>query len=102
MNIECGDTPLVLLCPAWKFWGNATTVKPGTIILHAKTDEMVPFADSEELLRNSGLSPEALIVVGCNHRLADSESLKAMVAACETHLVPRNVRSPADEPNSSV
>ena len=25
MNIESGDTPLVLLCPAWKNWGTATT-----------------------------------------------------------------------------
>ena len=24
MNIESKDTPLVLLCPAWKTWGNAS------------------------------------------------------------------------------
>ena len=35
MNIDSGDTPLVLLCPAWKTWGTATTVKPGTVILHS-------------------------------------------------------------------
>jgi esterase/lipase len=29
MNINAGATPLVLLCPAWKRWGTATTVKPG-------------------------------------------------------------------------
>jgi predicted esterase YcpF (UPF0227 family) len=32
MNINSGETPLVLLCPAWKRWGTATTVKPGTVI----------------------------------------------------------------------
>ena len=55
MNIDSGDTPLVLLCPAWKRWGTATTVKPNTIILHSPADDVVPFADSEELVRNSDL-----------------------------------------------
>ncbi len=39
-------------------------------------------ANSEELINNSGLS-EALIGVGTDHRLADSEALKAMLEACE-------------------
>ena len=34
MNINSGDAKLVLLCPAWKKWGTAKTVKPGTVILH--------------------------------------------------------------------
>ena len=49
MNINSGSTPLVLLCPAWKRWGSATAVKPGTIILHSTADEVVPFADSRSL-----------------------------------------------------
>ena len=32
MNINSGDTNLVLLCPAWKRWGAATKVKPGTAL----------------------------------------------------------------------
>ena len=28
VNMHSGDTPLVLLCPAWKNWGTVTTVKP--------------------------------------------------------------------------
>ena len=83
MNINSGDTPLVLLCPAWKRWGTATTVKPATIILHSRADETVPFPDSEELVRNSGLHPEALVEVGFEHRLADEESLAAMSRAVE-------------------
>ena len=39
MNIDSGDTSLVLLCPAWKNWGNATTVKPNTVILHSRQDD---------------------------------------------------------------
>ena len=55
MNIDSGDAKLVLLCPAWKKYGTARTVKPGTVILHSRADDVVPFADSEELVKNSGL-----------------------------------------------
>jgi hypothetical protein len=83
MNIDSGSTPLVLLCPAWRRWGTATTVKPGTVILHSEADDVIPIADSRELLRASGLPEWALIVVGTDHRLADSEPLKAMLEGCE-------------------
>ena len=83
MNIDVGETPLVLLCPAWKTWGTATTVKANTTILHSEADETVPIDDSRELLKNSGLSSEALIEIGIEHRLADEESLEAMVGAVE-------------------
>ena len=81
MNLESGETPLVLLCPAWKRWGTATTVKPNTTILHSRADDVVPFADSEELVSNSGLPASALIEVGEDHRLADPEPLKVMLEA---------------------
>ena len=83
MNIESKDTPLVLLCPAWKNWGTATTIKPNTIILHSRKDDVIPFCDSEELIANSGLPPEILIEVGNDHRLADPEPLQAMLQGCE-------------------
>lgn len=83
MNVQSGDTPIVLLCPAWKRWGTAMTVKSGTVILHSRADEVIPFAESGELVRNSGLPESALIVVGNDHRLADPASLKAMLRVCE-------------------
>ena len=92
MNINSGDTPLVLLCPAWKRWGTATKVKPGTFILHSQTDEVVPFADSQELLRNSGLPKSALMVVGQDHRLADPRSLEALLIASEWALLGKVLR----------
>jgi ADP-ribose pyrophosphatase YjhB (NUDIX family) len=83
MNIDSGDAHLVLLCPAWKRHGTAKTVKPGTVVLHSRADDVVPFADSEELVGNSGLPASALVEVGDDHRLADPESLKAMLQACQ-------------------
>ena len=83
MNIDSGNARLVLLCPAWRRWGTARTVKSGTVILHSRADDVVPFTDSEELVRNSGLPASALIEVGTDHRLADPEPLERMLKACE-------------------
>jgi hypothetical protein len=59
--------------------GSARKMKPGTVILHSRADDVVPFAHSEELARNSGAT---LIEIGTDHRLADSEPLAAMLKAC--------------------
>jgi hypothetical protein len=83
VNIDSQDTPLVLLCPAWKKWGTATKVKANTTILHSRQDDVVPFANSVELVRNSGLPESALVEVGNDHRLADAEPLAKMLEACE-------------------
>jgi hypothetical protein len=53
-------------------------------VLHAsRADDVIPYADSEELVRKSGLPAMALIEVGTDHRLADPEPLAAMLKACE-------------------
>ena len=83
MNVQSGDTPLVLLCPAWKRWGTVKKVKPQTVILHSRSDDVIPYGESEELIQISGLSVSALIEDGTDHRLADPEPLKAMLEACE-------------------
>ena len=82
-NIESKDTPLVLLCPAWKKWGTAKTVKANTTTLHSRQDDAGAFENSEELVVNSGLPASALIEVGTDHRLADPEPLAKMLEACD-------------------
>ena len=83
MNITSGDARLVLLCPAWKKWGTAKTVKAATVILHSRADDVVPFIDSEELVRRSSVPASALIEIGTDHRLANPEPLAAMLQACD-------------------
>jgi hypothetical protein len=61
-------------------------VKPNTVILHSRADEVVPFSDSVELVKNRRLPSSALIEVGTDHRLADEESLKRMVAVVAKRL----------------
>lgn len=79
MNLSAGRTPKVLLCPAWKKWGTARTVPPGTIILHSTEDEVIPYEHSVELAETSGAT---VIEVGKDHRLADNESLEVLHWAC--------------------
>ena len=82
LNINSTDTPLVLLCPAWKNWGTVKTLKSNALILHSRMDDVIPIADSEELVASSGLPAETLIEIGNDHRLADEESLSVMLWAC--------------------
>lgn len=78
MNIDSAQVPLVLLCPAWKRWGCVCSVKKATRVLHSPQDDLIPIADSEELLENSGLSEDRLLLTGHEHRLADGASLQLM------------------------
>jgi alpha-beta hydrolase superfamily lysophospholipase len=88
MNIDSNIARVVLICPAWRKWGVAKTVKPGTQILHSRADDVVPFENSVELLANSGLPECTLIEVGHDHRLADPEPLEALVRAVEARSEP--------------
>ena len=83
VNLASGAARLVLICPAWRKWGTAQSVKPGTLILHSRADDVVPFGDSVELLLKSDLPESALIEVGRDHRLADPEPLEALLRAVE-------------------
>ena len=55
MNINSGVDAARPSLSGMERWGTAKTVKPGTVILHSQADDVIPFADSEELVRNSGL-----------------------------------------------
>jgi len=100
LNINSNDTPLVLLCPAWKNWGTVKSLKENSLILHSRADDVIPFADSEELVANSGLSPDTLIEVGSDHRLADEESLSVMLWACNLLGAGEKLPWQDDEPQS--
>ena len=82
MTIDCGGAKLVLVCPAWRKYGTARTVKAGTVVPYTQAGGVVPFADSEELVEMSGLPASALIEVGAGHRLAAPGPLAAMLKEC--------------------
>jgi hypothetical protein len=63
MNLVSGDTPQVLIAPAWKAchvlrFGRARRVKPATVVLHGDEDRTVFPRYSRRLLASS--RPEAL------------------------------------------
>jgi predicted esterase YcpF (UPF0227 family) len=47
MNIKSSDAKLVLLCPAWKKWGVAKTLRADSVILHSRADDERTDPDSE-------------------------------------------------------
>ena len=80
MNLRSDGIPLVLVCPAWRGCGVSGLVPQGTIVLHSPHDSIVPFSDSEQLLRH-GLAPGDLISVGADHFMNDPAAQQALADA---------------------
>ncbi len=78
VNMDLGGVPAVLVAPAWKRWGTATSCRTVRAILHSPHDDVVLIEDSCELLANSGLRQDLLIEVGDDHYMADRPALAAL------------------------
>ena len=98
LNIQSAGVPLVLLCPAWKRWGQNKTIRSRAAILHSRADDVIPFKESQELIVRSRLPSDTLIEVGRDHRLADEDSLAALWWACKLVASPDELPSLDDEP----
>jgi alpha-beta hydrolase superfamily lysophospholipase len=53
MNMNSGKARLVLLCPAWRRHGTARVMKPDTVVLHSRADDVVPFATAKNWRRTA-------------------------------------------------
>ena len=84
MNMDSGDTPLILLAPAWRRWGTARSLKKNCVVIHSVHDEFVPFEDSIELCGTSGAY---LVAAGEDHRLNCWEARRAMRKALRSILI---------------
>ena len=82
MNMNVGSTPLILLAPAWRRFGNAKAVKSDCILIHSPHDDTVPFDDSVSLSRKT--PGVMLVVAGKNHRLNCAEGRDALAWALKT------------------
>jgi len=86
LNIETGNVPLVLLAPAWKYFGSKNYVNKKTYILHSKKDNLVPYEHSLELMRNSN-GKVKLWKTGYSHTLSDFNTtnflIKLLWAICK-------------------
>lgn len=77
MNLNC-EKPLLLLSPAWRFFGSADKINSNSIIIHSMNDNLVPIKDSEKLCKNSLCR---LIIAGEDHRLNCSDAKEAIAFA---------------------
>jgi hypothetical protein len=61
------DRPLVLLAPAWRYFGVRTRPDAEGVVIHSPRDRIVPLSHSQELCRRCpGLR---LVITGIEHRL---------------------------------
>jgi fermentation-respiration switch protein FrsA (DUF1100 family) len=82
LGAEAAAVPLVLIAPAWKRWGDPSVVAPPhTLVLHSAGDEVIPFADSLDLVRRSQLPDRRLWIVGRDHNMTDPEALGSLAQA---------------------
>jgi hypothetical protein len=78
MSLSTGGTPLVLLAPAWRRWGKATSVQKNCVVIHSPYDQVVPFGDSVEVCARSGAK---LVAAGEDHRLNGPQARVALEGA---------------------
>jgi hypothetical protein len=83
LRMNVGDTPLVLIAPAWPTWAQHAVPGPKTVILHSEHDDVVPIEGSRELLRRSGLPEDRLVVVGDDHKMTDEAAFAALLDAID-------------------
>lgn len=76
MAVNAGGARKVLVAPAWKKYGVVGKVDAGTIILHSETDDVVDFADTQEVFRNS----VGANVIACDddHRMSSPSTLACL------------------------
>jgi pimeloyl-ACP methyl ester carboxylesterase len=61
------DRPLVLLAPAWRYFGVRPRIDAEGVVIHSPRDRIVPLGHSRELCRRCpGLR---LVITGAEHRL---------------------------------
>lgn len=75
LAMDLGQTPAVLLAPAWKFFSIEPRLPRRAVILHAPADTLIPIEHSRQLLAGAGDGPFELWEVGEGHSLTDAAAL---------------------------
>lgn len=76
LNLDT-NLPLVLLAPAWKYYGKKDEFTNPCVIIHGKRDTLIPYTDSIELVNQN---PNAqLIIVDDDHQLNSWTTHRLMI-----------------------
>lgn len=83
LNMNSGSTPLLLIAPAWKYFGRKNLqLKDNIWIMHSPHDETIPYINSQELVK---INPKiSLHTVGNDHQLNCLQGYKTMKNILET------------------
>jgi hypothetical protein len=80
-NVEGGNTPKILIAPAYKLFPCAVKgINDTTQVLHCPQDNIVMFQDSKDLVEAFDV---ILYSCGVSHRMSDPEALKQLLQAIE-------------------
>lgn len=71
--------PMILLAPAWVLYSPHPRIQSRTWIIHSPHDTVIPFAESELLLRRCGEPLDLLLAVGADHSLNDPAAAQALL-----------------------
>ncbi len=84
MAVDPKGAKLILIAPAWKKYCPTKKIE-SAIILHSKTDDIVPFEDTQELFRSNA----DITVITCNdnHRMRKEETLEKIVECVKSFIV---------------
>lgn len=75
------DRPLVLLAPAWRYFGVRPRLDAEGVVIHSPRDRIVPLGHSRELCRRCpGLR---LVITGIEHRLNCPTGRRALATALD-------------------
>lgn len=75
------DRPLVLLAPAWRYFGVRPRLDADGVVIHSPRDRIVPLGHSRELCRRCpGLR---LVITGIEHRLNCPTGRRALATALD-------------------
>ena len=78
MAIDPKDARMVLIAPAWVNFKGPSQVPPKTSILHSRSDDVIPFANSMDLSLGSDAT---LVDCGKGHRMNDPDALLILLEA---------------------
>lgn len=81
LTLDTGNTPRVVIAPAWRRLEAEPRTGPWTVILHSPHDELVPIGDSRELAARWQLPADSFVEVGNRHTMSDPAALAALLSA---------------------
>ncbi len=80
MNLKCGETPRILLAPAYRVFGAADSCHSRDVIVHGVHDNLISVDDSRKLAERSSAR---FVLVDSDHRQNCARGRSGLITALE-------------------